>query len=187
MKLYIKNKTFLKKINKNLNIYDNKNLISFSKYRNIKEEGKKEKEIITKEIEGFTINIYEKELLVTISYKEKRPYYLTESLYDKLEALMNNIKIIKKLKINKNVLLNKSYIGIEWNIINRTSIFSSSFISYYLFNGNLLGILSNLKEKENDFWLNNIEEFNNNRTIINYNYLVKENNCKVYDFINNNN
>lgn len=124
--------------------------------------------------------------MVRIYFKEQKPYYLTESLFDKLEVLINKLKYIKKLSIDKNVLLDKSYIGIEWNIINGNYIFSSSFISYHLFNGDFLGILANIKEKENNFWINSIEEFNNNRIKVEYNYLIEENYFKVVDFINKN-
>lgn len=124
--------------------------------------------------------------MVKISFKEHKPYYLTDSLYDKLEKLINNLKYIKKINIDKNVLLEKSYISIQWNIINGSNNLSSSFISYYLFNGNMLGVLSDIKEKETNFWLNSIEEINNKRIKVDYNYLPKENYFKIYDFINNN-
>ena len=145
-----------------------------------------EEDIIIKDIDEFKVSICKKESLVKIYFKEQKPYYLTESLFDKLEVLINKLKYIKKLSIDKNVLLDKSYIGIEWNIINGNNIFSSSFISYYLFNGDYLGILTNIKEKESNFWINSIEEFNNNRIKVEYNYLIEENYYKVIDFINKN-
>jgi hypothetical protein len=50
----------------------------------------------------------------------------------------------------------------------------------------MLGVLSDIKEKETNFWLNSIEEINNKRIKVDYNYLPKENYFKIYDFINNN-
>ena len=184
LNLYIKNPKFMKKIEKKLKI--NKDMQEKKSLSSFKSQSS-EDEIITKNIDGFIISIFENSSLVKITYKENKPYYLTESLYDKLENLMNKLKYIKKLNIEKNILLDKSYISIEWNIINGNNIFSSSFISYHLFNGSYLGILSDIKEKEESFWLNSIEEINNKRIKVDYNYLIKENYCKIYDFINNSN
>ena len=64
---------------------------------------------------------------------------------------------------------------------------SSSFISYNLFNGNFIGILSSIKETEQNFWLNSIEEINNRPKVINYDYLISENYSKVNYFINDDN
>jgi hypothetical protein len=175
----------------NLSIQNSKIVQKFIKKFNIKENIpnssstiQSEEDLIVKDIDEFKVSICEKESLVRIYFKEQKPYYLTESLFDKLEVLINKLKYIKKLSIDKNVLLDKSYIGIEWNIINGNNIFSSSFISYYLFNGDYLGILTNIKEKESNFWINSIEEFNNNRIKIDYNYLIEENYYKVFDLIN---
>ena len=177
----------------NLNIKNSKIVQKFIKKFNIKENIpnssstiQSEEDLIVKDIDEFKVSICEKESLVRIYFKEQKPYYLTESLFDKLEVLINKLKYIKKLSIDKNVLLDKSYIGIEWNIINGNNIFSSSFISYHLFNGDFLGILVNIKEKENNFWINSIEEFNNNRIKVEYNYIIEENYFKVVDFINKN-
>jgi hypothetical protein len=138
-------------------------------------------------IEGFDINISEKESLVKISYNEERPYYLTESLNDKLEQLMNITKYIKKINIEKNVVINKSYFSIKWNFINGNDIFSSSFISYYLFNSNLLGIFSDIKEKEYSFFLNSIDDRTGKKFDIDYRIIIYENNNNILDFINSNN
>ena len=178
--LYINNSTLIKKLEKKFKISP-KNSVSSPLSRSSDEE------IITKQIDEFLVSILENKSLVKISFKEHKPYYLTDSLYDKLEKLINNLKYIKKINIDKNVLLEKSYISIQWNIINGNNNLSSSFISYHLFNGNMLGVLSDIKEKETNFWLNSIEEINNKRIKVDYNYLPKENYCKIYDFINNNN
>ena len=85
-----------------------------------------EEDLIIEDIDEFQVSINKKKSLVRIYFKEQKPYYLTESLFDKLEILINKLKCIKKLSIDKNVLLDKSYIGIEWNIINGNIIFSSS-------------------------------------------------------------
>ena len=180
LNLIINNSTLIKKL-KNKFIISPKNSVSSTISRSSDEE------IITKQIDEFSVSILEKKSLVKISFKENKPYYLTDSLYDKLEKLINNLKYIKKINIDKNVLLDKSYISIQWNIINGNNNLSSSFISYHLFNGNMLGVLSDIKEKETNFWLNSIEEINNKRIKVDYNYLPKENYCKIYDFINNNN
>jgi hypothetical protein len=178
--LYINNSTLIKKLEKKFKISP-KNSVSSPLSRSSDEE------IITKQIDEFLVSILENKSLVKISFKEHKPYYLTDSLYDKLEKLINNLKYIKKINIDKNVLLEKSYISIQWNIINGNNNLTSSFISYHLFNGNMLGVLSDIKEKETNFWLNSIEEINNKRIKVDYNYLPKENYCKIYDFINNNN
>lgn len=179
LNLYINNSTLIKKLENKFKI-SQKNSESSTISRS-SDEG-----IITKQIDDFVVSILENKSLVKISFKEHKPYYLTDSLYDKLEKLINNLKYIKKINIDKNVLLEKSYISIQWNIINGSNNLSSSFISYYLFNGNMLGVLSDIKEKETNFWLNSIEEINNKRIKIDYNYLPKENYFKIYDFINNN-
>ena len=179
LNLYINNSTLIKKLENKFKI-SQKNSESSTISRS-SDEG-----IITKQIDDFVVSILENKSLVKISFKEHKPYYLTDSLYDKLEKLINNLKYIKKINIVKNVLLEKSYISIQWNIINGSNNLSSSFISYYLFNGNMLGVLSDIKEKETNFWLNSIEEINNKRIKVDYNYLPKENYFKIYDFINNN-
>ena len=178
LNLYIKNSTLIKKLDKKFKTL--KKSVSSPISRNSDEE------IITKQIDEFVVSILENKSLVKISFKENKPYYLTDSLYDKLEKLINNLKYIKKINIEKNVLLEKSYISIQWNIINGNNNLSSSFISYHLFNRNMLGVLSDIKEKETNFWLNSIEEINNKRIKVDYNYLPKENYNKIYDFINNN-
>ena len=173
IKLLIKDSKLIKKIRKK---YSQKILTSNS-------TGEK----IILNIEGFDINISEKESLVKISYNEERPYYLTESLNDKLEQLMNITKYIKKINIEKNVVINKSYFSIKWNFINGNDIFSSSFISYYLFNSNLLGIFSDIKEKEYSFFLNSIDDRTVKKFDIDYRIIIYENNNNILDFINNNN
>ena len=178
LNLYINNSKLIKKLENKFKM-SQKNSVSSSISRSSDEE------VITQQIDEFNVSILENKSLVKIAFKENKPYYLTESLYDKLEKLLNNIKYIKKININKNVLLEKSYISIQWNIINGNNNFSSSFISYHLFNGNILGVLSDIKEKEINFWLNSIEEINNKRLKVDYNYLPKENYIKIYDFINN--
>ena len=173
IKLLIKDSKLIKKIRKK---YSQKILTSNS-------TGEK----IILNIEGFDINISEKESLVKISYNEERPYYLTESLNDKLEQLMNITKYIKKINIEKNVVINKSYFSIKWNFINGNDIFSSSFISYYLFNSNLLGIFSDIKEKEYSFFLNSIDDRTGKKFDIDYRIIIYENNNNILYFINSNN
>ena len=99
---------------------------------------------------------------------------------------MSLFKSLKKINIDKSVIINKSYIGIGWNIINTINMLSSSFVSYHLFNGNFIGILSNIKETEKNFWLNSIEEINNKPQVINYEYLISENYSKINNFIKDN-
>ena len=103
-------------------------------------------EEIILDINGFDIYILESESLIKIIYNEERPYYLRESLSYKLEQLMDISKSIKKINIEKDVIINKSYMNVEWNFISCNNIFSSSFISCYSFNSNLLGIISNIME-----------------------------------------
>ena len=182
IKLFIKNPKFIKKVEKKLKIKsiipENNNDLSNTSL-NIEEKN------IYKEYEGFEIGFLENKTLLQIIYKEKKPYYLADSLYDKFEHLMNLFKSLKKLNIDKNILTNKSYMSIGWNCTNSINTLSSSFISYYLFNGNFLGILTDIKENENNFWLSIIEEFDNKRSKINYNYLIEENYKRINDFINN--
>ena len=136
------------------------------------------------DINGFDIFIIEKHSFVKIFYKEEKPYYLRESLNDKLEQLMDISKYIKKINIENNVIINKSYLNIEWNFINGNNIFSSSFISCYLFNSNLLGILSDINEKEFNFWVNSIEERMDHVCNVDYRRIVYENNNNVSRYIN---
>ena len=183
IKLLIKNPKFIKRILKKLKL----NTIVQEKSNASKESLKVEDNNIYKDYEGFEIGILDNKTLLSISYKENKPYYLADSLSDKLEHLMSLFKSLKKVNIDKNVLINKSYIGIGWNIINSINMLSSSFISYNLFNGNFIGILSSIKETEQNFWLNSIEEINNRPKVINYDYLISENYSKVNYFINDDN
>lgn len=137
-----------------------------------------------KELKGnFIINLINNNI-IKITYNEQRPYYLTESLYDKISELIDEIKLLKKIKINK-IILDKSYLEVSWNIINSDSFSynKDSFDSYYLFNAELLGIVYNLYEN-NDFWIRNIQEITNKRGTINYNILVDDNRQKIQKFIN---
>lgn len=136
------------------------------------------------DINGFDIFIIEKHSFVKIFYKEEKPYYLRESLNDKLEQLIDISKYIKKINIENNVIINKSYMNIEWNFINGNNIFSSSFISCYLFNSNLLGVLSDINEKEFNFWVNSIEERMDHVCNVDYSRIVYENNNNVSRYIN---
>ena len=159
LKLYIKDK-------KLLSIFSKK----YNKSENI-------------EIKNFIINVM-KEGIIKITYDEQRPYYLTESFYEKISELTDEIKYIKKITIDK-IIIDKSYISLSWNIINTNNISSlkNSFNSYYSFNGDTLGIIPNLYE-DNDLWVRNIEEISNKRGIINYRALICENNIeKVKRFI----
>ena len=179
LKLYIKNQKYIKKIEKKLklNKEETKNTTSSPQLNGNN---------LHKEIEGFTINISEDRTLLTISYNENKPYYLTESLFEKFDQLMQLFKCLRKIYIEEGILVDKSFVSIRWNSINSNNILSSSFNFYYLFNGDFIGLLADLKENEKYFWLNSIEEMDNKRTKINYNYLIEENYLKVYDFINNN-
>ena len=109
---------------------------------------------------------------------------MTESLNDKLEQLINISKFIKKINIKESVIINQSFMSVEWNFINGNNIFSSSFTSYYLFNCNLLGILSDIKEKEYFFWLNIIQERKNKNIKFDYNNIIYENYNNIVSFIN---
>ena len=97
---------------------------------------------------------------------------------------MNISKYMKKINVEKNVIISKSYMSIKWNFINGNNLFSSSFISYYLFNSNLVGILSDIKEKEYSFFLNSIEDRTSKNFNIDYRNIVYENNNNIFDFIN---
>ena len=173
MKLVIKDSKLIEKIRK-------KFLSKLSPINPINSSG----EEIIFDVNGFDIIIIENQSLVKIFYKEEKPYYLRESLNDKLEQLMDISKYIKKINIEKNVIINKSYINIEWNFINGNNIFSSSFISCYLFNSNLLGILSDINEKEFNFWINSVEERLNNVCNVDYSRIIYENNNNVLRYIN---
>ena len=86
LKLFIKNPKFIKKVEKKLKIKsiipENNNDLSNTSL-NIEEKN------IYKEYEGFEIGFLENKTLLQIIYKEKKPYYLADSLYDKFEHLMN--------------------------------------------------------------------------------------------------
>ena len=179
--LFIKSPKLIKRIEKELKL--NK---KFKEYHSSSKTSLNEENNEFLEIEGFEIEILEKKTSIKLSYKEKKPYYLRDSLFDKLEQLMNLFKSFKKIKIGKKVLINKSYISIEWNFINSINMLFSSFSSFHLFDGNFLGILPNIKDSERHFWINTIEEFDNKKQKIDYNYIIEENYHKINDFINNN-
>ena len=174
MKLVIKSSKLIKKLKEN---YSEK--ISISSTSSEKE--------ISFNIDGFEINILENDSIIKITYDEKKPYYLNDSLNDKLEQLMNISKYIRKIHIKKSVDINKSYMSVEWNFINGNNIFTSSFTSYYLFNSNLLGVLSEIKENEFCFFLNSIVEGINNKNILDYSNIIYENYNNITNFINNSN
>lgn len=182
IKLLVKGPRFIKRIEKKYDLNKMNPEKNSSTDASLNAENKNN---IYKKIEGFEIGLLENRTLLRISYKENKPYYLTDSLSDKLDQLNKIFKSLKKINIDKN-LNNKSYISINWNFINTNKTLSSSFISYHLFNGNFLGILSNIKDSEKNFWLNSIEEIDNKRQKINYDYLIIENYRKIYDYINNN-
>ena len=179
IQIFIKNPKFIKRIEKKFKI--NK-IFPGNNNSSLNNEDNK----IYNNYKGFEIGILENNTLLKISYKEIKPYYLTDSLSDKLEQIINLFKSLRKINIIKNVLINNSYISIGWNNINPFNLFSSSFYSYYLFNGDFLGIISNIKENEKNFWINSVEDIKNNQQKINYNYLIIENCRKVNDFINSN-
>ena len=183
LKIYIHNPKIINKLKRRCKPKDIPKKNSSSSLLSSSTEDNK----IFKEIDGFEISIIENKNIAKIYYNETRPYYLTESLCDKLKQLMTKLKFIQKINIDKNILYEKSYISIEWNIVNGNNISGSSFISYHLFNGNLLGVLSKIKEKEKSFWTNSIEEIHNKRIKVDYNYLIEENYYKIFDFINNDN
>ena len=142
-------------------------------------------ENFTLNFDGFVIYIVENESLVKITFNENRPYFLTESLNDKLEQLIKISKFIKKINVQKSVIINQSYMSIEWNFINGNNILSASFVSYYLFNSHLLGVLSEIKDKEYNFWLNRIEERLNKKNYPDYNNIILENYNNITNFLNN--
>ena len=179
IQIFIKNPKFIKRIEKKFKI--NK-IFPGNNNSSLNNEDNK----IYNNYKGFEIGILENNTLLKISYKEIKPYYLTDSLSDKLEQIINLFKSLRKINIIKNVLINNSYISIGWNNINPFNLFSSSFYSYYLFNGDFLGIISNIKENERNFWINSVQDIKNNQQKINYNYLIIENCRKVNNFINNN-
>ena len=183
LKIYIHNPKIINKLKRRCKPKDIPKKNSSSSLLSSSTEDNK----IFKEIDGLEISIIENKNIAKIYYNETRPYYLTESLCDKLKQLMTKLKFIQKINIDKNILYEKSYISIEWNIVNGNNISGSSFISYHLFNGNLLGVLSKIKEKEKSFWTNSIEEIHNKRIKVDYNYLIEENYYKIFDFINNDN
>lgn len=183
LKIYIQNPKIINKLKRRCKPKDIRKKNSSSSLLSSSTEDNK----TFKEIDGFEISVIENKNIAKIYYNETRPYYLTESLCDKLKQLMTKLKFIQKINIDKNILYEKSYISIEWNIINGNNISGSSFISYHLFNGNLLGVLSKIKEKEKSFWTNSIEEIHNKRIKVDYNYLIEENYYKIFDFINNDN
>ena len=183
LKIYIQNPKIINKLKRRCKPKDIRKKNSSSSLLSSSTEDNK----IFKEIDGLEISIIENKNIAKIYYNETRPYYLTESLCDKLKQLMTKLKFIQKINIDKNILYEKSYISIEWNIVNGNNISGSSFISYHLFNGNLLGVLSKIKEKEKSFWTNSIEEIHNKRIKVDYNYLIEENYYKIFDFINNDN
>ena len=172
LKLVIKSSKLIKKLKEN-----NSEKISISSSSSEKE--------FSFNSDGFEINISENESIIKITYDEKKPYYLNDSLNDKLEQLMNISKYMRKINIKKSVDINKSYMSVEWNFINGNNIFTSSFTSYYLFNSNLLGVLSEIKENEFCFFLNSIEENINNKTCIDYSSIIYENYNNIANFINN--
>jgi len=183
LKIYVRNPKIINKLKRRCKPKDIRKKNSSSSLLSSSTEDNK----IFKEIDGLEISIIENKNIAKIYYNETRPYYLTESLCDKLKQLMTKLKFIQKINIDKNILYEKSYISIEWNIVNGNNISGSSFISYHLFNGNLLGVLSKIKEKEKSFWTNSIEEIHNKRIKVDYNYLIEENYYKIFDFINNDN
>jgi hypothetical protein len=74
--------------------------------------------------------------IVKIEYKEKKPLYLRDLLYSKVDEI-KQIIYDNKLTFN-NILIDKSYFCILWTFTDNIT-FNSSFLAYYSFDLKLIG------------------------------------------------
>ena len=127
--------------------------------------------------DNYNITIID-ENLVKIEYDENKPVYQRDLLYSKLDEIK---EIIKDTKLTfENVLIDKSYFCVLWNITDSFS-FSSSFLAYYSFDLKLIGICI-IKLNMED-WLSSFSyDISNYKD---YNQEYKTNISKIKDWFNN--
>ena len=138
------------------------------------------KELKKEKKKNFNIKII-KPNIVKIEYDEIKPPYERDLLYTKIDQIK---KILENKKITfNNVLIDKSYFCVLWNISNINMI-NSSFLAYYSFDLKLIGIfiiklnsgqwlssfsydINNFKDykKEYDKNIENIKKWFKNMTI----------------------
>ncbi len=133
--------------------------------------------IIKQKKDNYNITIID-ENIVKIEYEENKPVYQRDLLYTKLDEIK---EIIKNTKLTfKNVLIEKSYFCVLWNITDSFS-FTSSFLAYYSFDLKLIGIFI-IKLNMED-WLSSFSyDISNYKD---YNQEYKTNISKIKDWFNN--
>ena len=118
---------------------------------------------------------------VIIEFNETKPPFLRESLYEKINRILYPIKNSKiKVKLSE-IDLEKSFFVISWNPTNSFQN-QTSFLTYYTFNSNLIGILPIKLEASK--WLGRIGLSENETLFIGGNEL-KENITKIENFLSN--
>ncbi len=77
---------------------------------------------------------------IILEYNETKPHYLRNTLYEQLNIIFNLLpKTLNEVKVN-NIDFTKSFFSILWNPVN-IILNQTSFITYYLFTSDLIGIL----------------------------------------------
>ena len=155
--LYIENNELYETTNKRIN-ENNLRLSSLINNNNYEVNN-----IISKNdfyIQNLRISLYNNKW-VKVEFNESKPPYLRKSLYDQIEEILNstlNLYSIKLIEID----IRKSFFSIAWNPVNSYEN-QTTFLSYYLLNSSLIGILS-IKINENK-WLTKFTNNNDNMNI----------------------
>ena len=118
---------------------------------------------------------------ILFEFNETKPPFLRESLYEKINRILYPIKNSNiKVKLSE-IDLEKSFFVISWNPTNSFQN-QTSFLTYYTFNSNLIGILPIKLEASK--WLGRIVLSENETLFIGGNEL-KENITKIENFLSN--
>jgi hypothetical protein len=76
---------------------------------------------------------------ILLEFNENKPPFLRKSFIEQINNILNSVNNLNNVKIN-DIELERSYFSISWNPINSFHN-QTSFLSYYLFNSTLIGIL----------------------------------------------
>ncbi len=134
--LYIKNNELYEIINKKINENINLTYSSFSQSNN----NSMNNSIYNNElfIENIKFSLFNQ--VIKLEYNEIKPPFLRKTLNEQIDTILNKISKLNSIKLY-DIDINKSYFCISWNPYNSYEN-QTSFLSYYLFNSSLVGILS---------------------------------------------
>ena len=133
--LYIKNNELYEIINKKINENINLTNPSFKNINNDINNSISNNELFIDNIKISLLN-----QVVKLEYNEIKPPFLRKTLNEKIEIILNKFPKLNLINLY-DIDLNKSYFCILWNPFNSYEN-QTSFLTYYLFNSSLVGILT---------------------------------------------